>query len=236
MPAATPGAGPDVLGIRLGMELSDAQQVLAGHMPGHRLVEITQKDPARLVLFGTARVLVAADNSEAIALVTQPERSGTRVVAIGRRLYGGPDAYDRDALTADLSAKYGGQPLRAGALLHWGGQAAAAESVCHVMLGAVELGPWTDAAGLAPRWQDYLPPEVATDFRGPGPMYWLGLRAPSPERAQEYAACLPTVAVYIPGAGPRASEFTLWLTDAKAYMGLLAAPAAPAPATARPKL
>lgn len=235
-PATASGAGPDVLGIRLGMELSDAERIVAGHMPGHGSFEIAQRTPVRSNPFGTVRVLVAADNSEAIALVTQPKTSGTRIVAVSRHLFGGPGAYDREALIADLPAKYGGEPLRADALLHWGGQSSAAETVCHVMIGTVDLGPWTDASGRTPRWQDYLPAGGATDFRGPGPMYWLGLRAPSPERAPDDAACLPTVAVYIAGAGPRASEFTLWLTDSKAAMGPPAASPTPAPATARPKL
>ena len=235
--AATTESGLDVLGLTLGMEMAQAQQILATHMPGHRTVEIAQKEPGE-VLFGTARVHVAADNGERIALVTQPDRSGTRIVAIGRHLFGGTDAYDREQLIADLSAKYGGAPLREGALLHWGGQDATAETLCHLMLGSVDLGSWTDASGQPVRWQDFAPADAALQYRGAGPMYWPGLRVPSAQRAADYGGCRPTVAVYIHGNGPRASEFTLWLADPKAYMGLLAAPAAPQPATAaaRPKL
>lgn len=240
--APTAGMGAyDVVGLRLGMDLSDAQQIIDAHIPGNRILKVAPSDPGSVVLFGTARVHVAADNKEIIALVTQPEKSGSRVVAIGRYLFGGTDAYDREELIGDLAAKYGGQPLRSPPLLHWGGQASTMETICHLMMGGVDLGAWTDQDGKAPDWKAYAPPAAAAPFQGPGPMYWLGLRAPSLERLADHAPCGPTVAVYIPDSGRRASEFTLWLSDAKAYMTLLATPTAlpaaiPTAPSAKPKL
>ncbi|MHB2170232.1 peptidoglycan-binding domain-containing protein [Alsobacter sp. R-9] len=239
--AREPLRDADVLGLKLGMDLDEAERLLREQMPDARVLTLAPPAGSPPVAFGHARVLVRGDGKESIALVTEPERSGPKVLAIGRYLFEGAGAIDRAGFIADLEAKYGAGPDRDGALLRWGGGAPVV--LCRIDLGGLERGTWTDSAGPVTDWRPLSPPGADPSFRGPASMNWAILRGPTTSRPSAYERCGPTVTAWVPDAGGRTGEFSLWLVDAKAYVAAMSQPAtaaAPAPAAepprARPRL
>lgn len=228
-PATTPAPidkSFDVVGLRLGMDLAAAENVVRAHMDvAHRLSFSTSSQPL-LVPFGNATVFVRKDNSEYIALVTEPSRSGTRVVAIGRYLVMGLGAFDRDEFTTDLGRKFGPSPLRSEEVLYWGGSTdRRTHNPCLVQMGGLGgAGTWTDESGATPDLTRFSPPGANPGTRGPASMPWIGLRVLDLKQASAYRGCGPHVAAWVPNLNGRTGEFAVWLTDTKAYIDILSGP------------
>ncbi|WP_428484658.1 hypothetical protein [Rhodopila sp.] len=101
--------GPDILGIRIGMPLADAEALVRGHMNVTRVLE-TAPPPAGSAPELHGKLFVASDRatsyfSEEIALYDSPSPQPDKVIAVTRTLYVGDGVSDR--ILRGLTDKYG---------------------------------------------------------------------------------------------------------------------------------
>ncbi|ESR25450.1 hypothetical protein [Lutibaculum baratangense] len=97
--------GPDMVGLRLGMSIGEAEEIVRA-----RLGDAARKFGATGVPHGTGgyadgSLYVAEDNRELIALLEDPAAPG-RLVAVWRRIYA-PAGTSAQAVLRDIKAKYG---------------------------------------------------------------------------------------------------------------------------------
>jgi hypothetical protein len=228
-PAMTPAPTDrsfDIVGLRLGMDVAAAEGVVRTHMDVAHKLNFLGASRQMLVPFGNATVFVRKDNGEYIALLTEPSRSGTRVVAIGRYLAMGLGAFDKTEFISDLEQKFGPAPLRSEEFLYWGGSSdRRTDNPCLVRMGGLgDAGTWTDESGATPDLTRLIPPGAKPGIRGPASMPWIGLRILDLQQASAYRGCGPTVSAWVPDLNGRTGEFAVWLTDTKAYIDILSGP------------
>jgi hypothetical protein len=175
--------GPDVLGIRIGMPMLDAESLIRAHM---HVVRVLESEPtpagARPELHG--KLFVADDRatsyfSEEIAIYEAPAPQSGKVVAAWRTLYVNDGMWDH--VLQGLTAKYGApsRDLSGPRQPVWGDGTA---SLC-------KLG----GAGWNPRWiENGQPLSRRPDAMVQSP--WMPPPPSASESRDRYAACGPMVA------------------------------------------
>jgi uncharacterized protein len=115
--------GPDVVGVRLGMTLDEAQSAIGGHMKVAGTFRITSASQAGDSggLPGSGLLFVSESNDEVIAVFDAPHPGEGHVAAVWRRVYS-PQAVDLALVTRRATEKYGTLTSQgdAGRLLVWG--------------------------------------------------------------------------------------------------------------------
>ena len=115
--------GPDVVGVRLGMTLDEAQSDIGRHMKVGGAFRIAGAslagDPAGLP--GSGLLFVSENNDEVIAVFDAPHPGEGHVAAVWRRVYS-PQAVDLPLVTRRATEKYGTPTSQgdSGRLLVWG--------------------------------------------------------------------------------------------------------------------
>ena len=115
--------GPDVVGVRLGMTLAEAQSVVGQHMKVGDVFRIVgSSEPigaARLP--GSGFLFVSEGNDEVVAIFDAPHPGEGHVAAVWRRVYS-PQAVDLALVTRRAMEKYGTPTSQgdSGRLLVWG--------------------------------------------------------------------------------------------------------------------
>lgn len=95
--------GPNVLDLRLGMTLEQADQVIRAYKTP---VNVVDGQPVRPYLQG--RVYVLEPGDEAISLFTLDSANGERIAGVVRRVYFDPDAAPtQTAIVSSIESKYG---------------------------------------------------------------------------------------------------------------------------------
>ena len=221
----TPSAEPyDILGVRLGMDLAEAEKIVGDTMEvGARLsVRSSVVTPSA---YRNGTVLVRKDKQEYVLLMTEPERAGTKVLAIGRYVYFGLGAFDKAEFSATLAKKYGGAAPVQDQFTHWlpGGRPSSGNA-CLGYLGLQSDVAWKDADGNVADPRAMAPPGATPAFRGPASVPWLALRVVDMAQIALYRGCGPTVTAWVPDVSGRVGEFAIWLSDPKAYIDVLTGP------------
>lgn len=214
----------DILGLTLDMTASEAEKQLRGTKQYDRVLIITPKAGDIPRAFAYARVLVRNDSREYIALVTQPDRTGDKLVAIGRHAFEVLGLYNYSNFLASLEDKYGSPREVNGDLVHWGGLPGAGrtDGPCFVQIGRLEAHHnWSTEDGKPIQWSNYIPAAVPSAFLGPQSMIWIALKVADLSRAREYLPCGPTVVAWLPKVGKHVTEYGIWLTDAGAYFDIM---------------
>lgn len=106
-PYARAGAGkafgPDVIGLRMGMTLQQADEIIRRD---RKLMKVIDGDPPRP--FAAARMYVLEPGNEYIALMAMKTSGAERLASIDRTLYFDPDdPPSQTAITASVDKKYG---------------------------------------------------------------------------------------------------------------------------------
>lgn len=95
--------GPDIVGLRLGMTVDKADQVIRSHKELYRMIEGNPPRP-----FNRALLYILAPGNEAFALFTLQDSNGERVAGVVRKVYFEPNAGPSEAgITGALENKYG---------------------------------------------------------------------------------------------------------------------------------
>ncbi|AWB24202.1 hypothetical protein DA075_27730 [Methylobacterium currus] len=232
-PAAPPPVRPtapyDVLGVKLGMDVAEAEAIVQSAMEIEHRLTLTPPPGSPPLAFAHAQVFVSKDLKQYVALVTEPSRSGGRVLAVGRYLFGGMGAFDLRQLMQALDDKYGSHPLTIDNLRYWGGSRTGGrtEQHCFVAIGGLSAGKWTDAQGREPDFGALTLPGSVANWRGPASMPWMGLRLAEFQKFGLYRDCGPAVAAWIPEINGRAGEMAIWLVDTKVYIDVITGPLGP---------
>ena len=112
--------GPDVIGIRLGMSMAQAEGIVRKHMQVGWVMAPQGPVPyASNQVRGMPKTFIAQNGSEAIILAGNPAVSD-RVLGVRRVLLFKGGAIDTAALQGKLKAKYGQPSVESGSLI-WGG-------------------------------------------------------------------------------------------------------------------
>jgi hypothetical protein len=214
----------DILGLTLDMTAPQAEKQLRGTKKYDRVLIITPKAGDIPRAFAYARVFVRNDSREYIALVTQPDRTGDKLVAIGRYAFEVLGLYNYSNFLSSLQDKYGSPREVNGDLVHWGGLPGAGrtDGPCFVQVGRLETYQnWSTEDGKPIQWSNYIPAGVPSTFLGPQSMTWIALKVADLSRAREYLPCGPTVVAWLPKVGKQVTEYGIWLTDAGAYFDIM---------------
>lgn len=228
----------DILGLNLGMTATEAERVLRSSDEFKRALRVKPDDGDMLKVFANAKVFIRNDSKEYIALVTQPDRTGDKLVAIGRYAFAGLGVYKFDDFIASMSGKYGQVRERNGNFFHWGGLVGPGRSdgPCFTHLGVVNGIEWTrEDDGKPPEWAEYRPVDAPSAFGGPRSMAWAGLKVRDFGRAREFQECGPSITAWIPTVADQVGEFAIWLADTGVYFDIMAN-RMKGGGTARPKL
>jgi hypothetical protein len=228
----------DIVGLRLGMKLPEATELIGKHMTVKAVLERTPIPSGQIDVFAHARVFVSEGNSEYLVLVTLPDKRGDEILAIGRYVFGGLGAFERGELLAGFREKFQTDPMTSNERFYWGGalQRNRIGSACHVDLGTIGQGNWSDSRGQTPDLRSFSPPGANAAFSGPASMAWIGLNVRDLNQLVQYKDCRPSAAAYIPEVGGRVGEFTIWLTDTRNYINALTGPSLPRPGTTAPRM
>ncbi|WP_293861464.1 peptidoglycan-binding domain-containing protein [uncultured Alsobacter sp.] len=214
----------DILGVKLGMDLAEAEKIVGETMEvGARLA--VRSSVATLSVYRSGTVLVRKDKQEYVFLMTEPERSRTKVLAIGRYVYFGLGAFDKAEFAATLAKKYGAPTPVQDQFTHWvqSGRVSAG-SACLGVLGTQADVAWKDDAGNVVDPRSMAFDSAPASFRGPASVPWLGLRVLDMSQLALYRPCGPTVTSWTGGVNARVDEFAIWLSDPKAYTDILTGP------------
>lgn len=114
---------PDIVGVRLGSSAEAAVAAISSHLTGAREVTAARRataNPAQFAPYGNARLFLAPDGGEAIAIYHEPPAAADTVVALWRRVRVAPGVSDPAGLFAGLIAKYGEPSARRESSLWWG--------------------------------------------------------------------------------------------------------------------
>ena len=112
--------GPDVIGIRLGMSMAQAESIVRKHMQVGWVMAPQGPVPyASNQVRGMPKTFIAQSGSEAVILAGNPAVSD-RVLGVRRVLLFKGNAIDTAALQSKLKTKYGPPSVESGDLL-WGG-------------------------------------------------------------------------------------------------------------------
>ncbi|WP_141383890.1 hypothetical protein [Nitrobacter winogradskyi] len=216
----------DIAGLNLYMTATEARNKIKDKLGFKRSLSLSSGINNQIVSFSSAQIFVRDDGMEYIALITQPDRSGDRLIAIGRYVYEGLGVFKKDDFIRALQDKYGQSRNSSAPFMYWGGLPGVgpANGPCFVQLGRVGGNiSWIDnATGRYPNWSELLPRSAPQGFVGPQGMPWIGFTVTDLQRAGEFKPCGPVVAVWLPELAGQIPEYAVWLTDTGAYMGILA--------------
>ena len=123
--AATEPYGPDIIGLRLGMSLEEAEAIIRAHMPvGRVLVRDRALQPEAISgdfgKFSSSRIYVAEDESELIALYDEPPAAAGIVVAITRQINFPQGQMTAAAALTQMRGKYGEEDWSGRYGIGWG--------------------------------------------------------------------------------------------------------------------
>jgi hypothetical protein len=234
---ATPGQlmaagphGPDILGIRLGMAVEDAEAIIRDHMQVGRVFDLSPPSSAPdhmfLVPYLRGRLFATADQDEYIALFEAPAYAPGRIVRAARGLY---LTSKWDQALASLTEKYG-RPDQAdnGTFPHaiWGGLT----NSCDVNI--VER--------IGTHWSHWQENGQALPQRGPEQRIIGDVNTVEPpylwqNKTQDYSSCGPIIRADYGNSAARAGStlLTTRLFD-QSFMAWLLAQPKPAASQAAP--
>jgi hypothetical protein len=231
--AQTPGQlmvagphGPDILGIRLGMTIEDAEALIRDHMQVGRVFELSPPSSAPdhmfLVPYLRALLFVSEDQDEYIALFEAPAYAPGRVIRAARGLY---PTLKWDQALASLAEKYG-PPDRVdnGTFPHaiWGGLTTSCDVNIVERIGTYWAHWQENGQPLPERGPEQ---RIIGDVNTVEPPYlWQNKR-------EDYSSCGPTIRVDYgnSAARTRAILLTTRLFDQSFMAWLLAQPKPAAP-------
>ncbi|HSI40009.1 MAG TPA: hypothetical protein VLA00_05615 [Xanthobacteraceae bacterium] len=220
-----PDRSYDVVGLDLRMTAGEAGKIVQEKLGFKRSISLLPPPNNQIVAFSSAQIFIRDDGLEYIALVTQPDRSGDRLIAIGRYVYEGLGVFKKEDFVSALQDKYGQARGGSGPFMYWGGLSGtgAFSGACFVQLGRVggNIGWLDNATGRQPIWSEFMPQSTPQGFTGPQAMPWLGLNVSDFNRTSEFKRCGPTVSVWLPELAGQIPEYAVWLTDTGAYMDIL---------------
>lgn len=136
--------GPDMVGLRLGMTMSQAENIVRRHMqvgwvatlrPG-----ILGANNAKFIR-GMPKIFIARNEREVIILLSHP-KAGNRVLGVRRLLMLPGHGLDPAALKRKLKAKYG--PTSTPGTLTWGGDSKCVANWRGVAMGAFKFADGND--------------------------------------------------------------------------------------------
>jgi hypothetical protein len=219
-------AGPDILGITLGMSFADADRLIRSSMEVGRVLTADRARQSGAVLgaldpYTSGCLYISSDESEAVAIFNEPPAAPNRVVAAWRQVQIPGDAAHVAALVDRLRDKYGAEGWSATGYIEmaWGQIDFGRQRIrC---LGRMHQQP------LAKIWHgDQEGPRVAgtagsTVRRGTERFPALAM-SPTADFGQGYAVCGPAVGARLDSRSTQAADLVVWLVDHRSYAELLA--------------
>ena len=118
--AATP-RGPDLLGVRLGMTMGEAEALIRRAMNVNRVLDTPDPSPTQataLALRLQGRLFMTEDGQDQIAIFQGREAAADRVLGVWRKTNGGTDSYDKTL--AALVLRHGPTASRPAYEGYWG--------------------------------------------------------------------------------------------------------------------
>lgn len=113
--------GPDMVGLRLGQSLQEAEATVRAHMDVGRIFEVSASAAVPPAPFAAGKLFLSRDEREIIAIHPGPAAADGRLAGAWRRIYV-PASIVADAASGPMQAKYGEPAFRsiAGDVLIWG--------------------------------------------------------------------------------------------------------------------
>jgi hypothetical protein len=228
--------GRDILGIRLGSAMNEAEALIRGHMQVGRMFEALPQSNAPdylpLVSFLRGRIFVSEDQNDHIGIFEAPSYAPGRVIRVSRALY---VTAGWDQALASLTAKYGpADEIDNNANIRkaiWGDRVRA----CHASL---------EESRGKPIWSHWRENGRAVAERGPDQRVVGSLETIEPPylwqtKRTDYSVCGPTIQAEYGNAAMRAQAtlLTVRLFDQRFMASLISrpkpsgAPASPIPNT-----
>jgi len=101
----------DLLGMKLGMSMAQAEELIREHMPVDRVFDLKRAPvlvrDSPILAYASGKLFIRKDARETIALIDEPPSAGSKVVAIMRTLMLPKGALPVDRALASLRQKYG---------------------------------------------------------------------------------------------------------------------------------
>ncbi|MBX9738587.1 MAG: hypothetical protein K2X62_00860 [Beijerinckiaceae bacterium] len=109
---AAPTVGPryDMIGLKLGMDLADADRIIRSHMQVGHAFEVDTKSPT-IGLYTTGSIYISDTGRDIISVAHVAEGNRRRVVALGRGLIMPRGSFVPQKVMEDLRAKYGPEKM-----------------------------------------------------------------------------------------------------------------------------
>ncbi|MDQ6867931.1 MAG: hypothetical protein M3178_05855 [Pseudomonadota bacterium] len=188
--------GPDILGIQLGMRMSDAEAIIRKHMSVGRVLATDRSSPngTAKTSLGALRIFVNAGESEQISLL----HTSSDIVLGIKRMVKMTEATSDEQLRDMLKAKYG-KPSEArvypgGQLWEFGNGKGKCLTRWHVVVGDLKLIEGPPATSEIPAMRQTWPMDLSAGFE------WLNMPEALPALA-DWAICQPRVEVRRDGSG-----------------------------------